>query len=58
MVYFHEPMQSTDQVDVRRSVLRVPRTAQRCMARQFSAPGASAPRHFTYHVRVKAQNME
>ena len=38
----------------RRSVQRVPRIAPSCMALQFSAPGANAPRHFTYHVRAKA----
>lgn len=56
--YLCEPLQSTDQIAVCRSVQRVPRIAPRCMVRRSSAPGASAPRHFTYHALAKAQNME
>ena len=51
-------LRSTNQVAVHRSVQRVPRIAPRCMVRRSSAPGASAPRPFTYRVRAKAQNME
>ena len=56
--HVREALQSANYVAVRRSVHRVSRIAARCMARRSSAPGASVPRHFTYHVRAKAQNME
>jgi hypothetical protein len=55
-VHLRKPLQPTNHA-VHRSVQLVPRIAPRCMARRSSALGASAPRHFTYRVRAKVQNM-
>jgi hypothetical protein len=50
--------QFADQTGIQRNVHFVPRIAQRYMGRQFNAPEANAPRHFTYLAHAREQKTE